>query len=291
MIRAVCAFLLALCAAGCAERAATPPSAPATPALWAIEDRDGSATGWLFGTIHALPDGAQWETPALTRVIDSADTLVVEVRDLDPKRTADTMARLASDNPGPPLADRLAASGRRRLADLLARENVPAARFDGLETWAAALAIARLGATAPIANGVDQALLRRFAGRPITELEGAAAQLAIFDRLTEREQRSLLGAILSERADPAADQSALAAAWLAGNLDQLERTTRRGLLADPALYGALSADRNRAWLARLIPLLESGKRPLVAVGTAHMLGEDGLPALLAEKGYRVRRIQ
>ena len=42
---------------------------------------------------------------------------------------------------------------------------------------------------------------------------------------------------------------------------------------------------------RIAQLLEAGQRPFVAVGTGHMIGEDGLPALLAERGYTVRRIQ
>jgi len=291
VIRALFVLLL-LCglAAGCGERETAAPQ-PASPALWSVEDSAGDTLGWLFGTIHALPDGARWETPALATAIDGAGMLVVEVRDLDPERTAAAFDRLARDEPGPPLAERLPPAARRDLAQLFASKGVAANRFDGLETWAAALALARLGAAAPARNGVDQALIARFAGRSVMELEGAARQLAIFDGLPERDQRSLLTAVLAEQRDPAADARALAEAWLAGDLARLERTTRRGLLADPALHRALSAERNAAWTRDLLPLLRSGGRPLIAVGAAHMLGADGLPALLAAEGYRVRRLQ
>ena len=287
MIRAFLVVLL-LCLAGC-DRQDEPRQGAAKPALWAIEDREGDPLGWLFGTIHALPDGTQWEGPALTRAIDDARLLVVEVSDLDPKRVAAILTRLATDEPGPPLAERLSDPARRKLTDLLLKERVPRNRFDNLETWAAALAVSRLGASTAVGNGVDHSIIARFAGRPVAELEGAAAQLAIFDRLPERDQRSLMAAVLAERDE--ADEAALAEAWLRGDLAELERTTRRGLLADPALYEALAAGRNAAWLGRIIPMIESGQRPLVAVGTAHMLGPDGLPALLAASGYRVQRIQ
>lgn len=288
MIRAFVILLLLLTAA-CGERDADAP--PARPALWAVETPTGQTIGWLYGTIHALPDGTRWETPALNRIIDGAGMLIVEVRDLDPNDTAAIFDRLARDEPEPPLAERLPQPAYRELEALLDGKGVPLKRLDGLETWAAALTLAQIAGTAPAANGVDKALIENFTGRPIVELEGAADQLAIFDRLPERDQRKLLTAVLAEQRDPAADARALAQAWLASDLDQLERTTRRGLLADPALYQALAAGRNAAWLPKLERLLQSNRRPLVAVGTAHMLGTDGLPALLAASGYRVRRIQ
>lgn len=291
MIRAVALwFLASLTLAGCSQRSEPPPPA-GKPALWAVEDNAGRTAGWLFGTIHALPDGARWETPALTGAIDGARMLVVEVRDLDPRRTAAIFDRLARDEPGPPLAERLDPTRRRDLGELLARKGLPGNSFDGLETWAAALAVSRLGGTAPTANGVDRALMARFAGRSTDELEGAAEQFAIFDGLSERDQRKLLAAVLAEQDDPAADASALADAWLAGDLAGLERATRRGLLAHPALYKSLVANRNAAWMQALVPLLQSGRQPLVAVGAAHMLGADGLPARLTAAGYRLRRLQ
>lgn len=291
MIRALLAIVLLIGAAACDQRAAAPLSTPSKPALWAVEDAGGQTRGWLFGTIHALPDDARWRTSQLDRTIDAAGMLVTEVRDLDPKRTAAVLNRLARDHPGPPLAERVPAADRRDLAELLEREGVSPGALDGLESWAAALALSRLGGAAASANGVDQAMIARFAGRPVAELEGTPEQIAIFDALPEREQRSLLAGVLAEQKDPATDARALADAWLAGDLDELQRATRRGILADPALYAALASGRNAAWMRKLVPLFESGRRPLVAVGAAHMLGDDGLPALLAAEGYRVRRIQ
>lgn len=293
MIRAAFALLLLLLAAGCERQEPSPAPAPspARPALWAVADADGATRGWLFGTIHALPDDARWETPALAAALDRAGVLVVEVRDLDPERTAAVFARLARDEPVPPLAERLPLAQRAKLAELLDRENIPVGRLDGLETWAAALALARMAGDIPAGGGVDQALIARFAGRPIAELEGAQSQLAIFDRLPERDQRRLLAAVIAEGSDPGKDARALADAWLAGDLAQLEHAARRGLLADPALRQALATGRNAAWMETIAPLLDSGRRPMVAVGAAHMLGDQGLPALLAARGFTVRRIQ
>ena len=140
-------------------------------------------------------------------------------------------------------------------------------------------------------NGADRALLAAFDGREIVELEGARKQLAIFDRLPESEQRDLLNAVLEESSEYGHGRGALAEAWLAGDLDQLTQLTRRGVLADPELEKALLHDRNASWAAQIENLLSAEDKPLIAVGAGHLLGEGGLPALLQERGYTVRRIE
>lgn len=287
--RFIPALAAALLLIGCGQQQGG--SLSGSPALWAIERSDGEAVGWLFGTIHALPDGARWRTPMLERVTRSADGLLVEVRDLDPARIAGEFERRAADERVPPLMNRVSGGDRAKLRDLLETRGVASRRLDRLETWAAALALAQLGDAVDPGNSVDKALISDFEGRPVRELEGAAAQLEIFDDLPERAQRAMLGAVLAEQESARADATALARAWLAGDLPQLERRARRGILAEPELYDALLLRRNRSWAKSILTLLADGKRPLVAVGSAHLLGPDGLPAALATAGYRVRRIQ
>ena len=67
----------------------------------------------------------------------------------------------------------------------------------------------------------------------------------------------------------------------------LEDATTRGIMADPELREALLVGRNRAWTQPLLEALKARGKPLVAVGTAHLVGPDGLVALLQERGYTV----
>jgi hypothetical protein len=292
MIRRALALLAALILSAC-QQAPPPDLPPADPALWEITLADGRPAGWLFGTIHALPDGAKWRTPAIDKAIVGADLLLVEVKDLDnsPKLAA-TFTRLShSADELPPLAQRLPPHLRARLPALLAKGGYREADFKATETWGAAITLAQLADTSTGDNGVDRALVRDFRAREVDELEGIEGQLAIFDNLPEQDQRDLLGAVVEEDTMTSADTAKLARLWLSGDMEAIAREGDEGMLADPELKHALLIDRNRRWTAHIVTLLRSGRRPLVAVGAAHLAPPEGLPELLSEQGYTVRRLR
>ena len=80
-------------------------------------------------------------------------------------------------------------------------------------------------------------------------------------------------------------------AWLTGNERRIAAHIGEELLANAELRRVLLTARNEAWTGRVAAMIEGGERPFVAVGAAHMVGEDGLAARLAALGYSVRRIQ
>jgi len=262
------------------------------PALWEVRSADGQVAGWLFGTVHALPDDTVWRFAALDRAIEGSSVLVVEVADLaNANKVADIFRRTASDSaPGLPVEQRIDPSLRSQYGELLRRSDADGAMLDSMESWAAALTLASFARVNDTANGVDRALLAAYEERPIVELEGAERQLATFDRLPEKEQRDLLDAVLLEAQDARTEPKAIVDAWLTGDVDGLTLLTEKGILADPELRQTLLIDRNRDWAMRISQLMRSGERPFVAVGAGHMPGEDGLPALLRERGYEVRRL-
>ena len=285
MMRGLVAFLAALLLAACgeAERNARAPS----PALWEVSDAEGHK-GWLFGTVHALPDGTEWQTPLLMAILEQTGVLVVEVSDLGQSDLATQAFSALAVTPGlPPLLSRVPAADRPALAAALDRADMDEAEFASTESWAAALIIANADRVGEVANGVDRALLAR--GLPILSLESFAEQFAIFDQLAPEDQQVLL-VETAEDADPA-EERALIEAWAAGDDETLRREIDSGFLTDPELRRALLDRRNRAWVEEVAPLLEEDHRPFVAVGAAHLLGPGGLPALLEARGFKVRRLQ
>jgi uncharacterized protein YbaP (TraB family) len=290
----IIAPLLLIGLAGCSDvPGASEAERPApSPLLYEIASADGTVEGWMLGTIHALPDGIDWRTPAIGRVMDRADLLVVEVGELKGRGEGPAIYFSLAHSPGnPPLAERVPAGLRQDLAALIKRGGIESHDFSVEETWAAALTLARIDAPGKPANGVDAALIEEFSGeRPVRELEGLRGQLSIFDRLPEAQQRAMLAAVVRESAKAGRDPERLLRAWLAGDAATIEASTQEGFLADPPLREALLAGRNRRWAAALEPMLREKPRPLIAVGTAHLVGPDGLAALFEAQGYRVRPI-
>lgn len=285
--RLISLLLLVLALAGCAK------PADVTPALWQVDGPKGERA-WLFGTIHALPKAVSWRSPTVDTALKSAGVLVLEVADIeDDSRTAQAFASLATSPGLPPLEHRVAAELRDELTAELRETGIKPKSLDRYETWAAALMIQNAAAAAgdnDSGNGIDRALARSWSG-PVAELEGAAAQLAIFDALPEPQQRALLGAVLSEAEGREARLGKLQTAWARGDMDLIGRETDDGFIGQPDLRVALLVSRNRVWADRIEEMLRAGKRPFVAVGAAHLAGEDGLPTALAARGWKVTRLQ
>ncbi len=283
----VLAALAALALAGCSK------PAEVRPALWLVEG-PGGQKAWLFGTIHALPRPVAWRSDKVAAALEQSDRLVLEVARIDDDAaTARTFAALA-ESPGlPPLMQRLPGALQAELGAALKQDGFAPGALDRYESWAAALMLqnaAMAAGKSDSANGIDRALLRGYA-KPVEEFEGAAAQLAIFDRLPEPAQRALLAATLGRSGDEMSELRQLEQAWAHGDLALIDTATNADFLHHPDLRDALLVSRNRAWLIKLSAQLTRGARPFVAVGLAHLVGKDGLPALLSAQGYKVTRLQ
>ena len=82
------------------------------------------------------------------------------------------------------------------------------------------------------------------------------------------------------------------AAWERGDLATLERVVIDEFKAEaPEAYDVIFTQRNMAWTEALMVELEGSGVDFVAVGAGHMLGDDGLVALLRARGVSVERVR
>jgi uncharacterized protein YbaP (TraB family) len=58
----------------------------------------------------------------------------------------------------------------------------------------------------------------------------------------------------------------------------------------PTLFDALITARNRAWIPKIEALIQGGDDALVVVGAGHLVGTQGVVAMLRAKGYTLEQM-
>ena len=289
------ALFAGLALASCATQTAqTPATAAARPALWALSDAD--TTIYLFGTIHALPEGTQWRTPALDAALDASEELVTEIRLTDQMAAAAAFARLGLGQGLPPALERVPEAKREELRQAIEGLGLPMAAANRLKTWALAVTLVqvlfqRAGLNAEL--GVERNLTAAFTarGRAMSGLETVEEQLGFFDALPEATQRVFLEGVLESPQQIRRDFDAMLHAWRTGNVRAIARTFNDDETLAPELRETLLVRRNARWAEWLQHRLERPGTVFVAVGAGHLAGPDSVQEALARRSLRARRVQ
>ena len=292
--RAFAALGLATFSIGAAPAPA--PQPVAHPALWEVSDPD--TTIYLFGTIHLLPNGYQWESPKIEQAVEKSDQLYVETI-VDPDHPQGIVAALNSIGYAsglPPLADRIAPAKRPLLEAAIAKTGIARPAWDKMKTWTAAfilLGVQYNGLALQGESGPELTLRHEFAaaGKPVGQLETNAEQLGFFNDLPASAQRSLLeGAVESPQA-MGKEFNQMLDAWAKGDVGGIATTFNQDLSDTPELMNALLKQRNANWKGWIERRLASPGTVLLAVGAGHLAGSDSVISMLNKDGYRVHRIQ
>jgi len=125
-------------------------------------------------------------------------------------------------------------------------------------------------------------------GKPVQGLETLDYQISRFDEMSMGDQDHLLAESLNDT--ELADVKTLANAWKAGDEPAVEHIVLDDLKAEPNLYQRLLVERNRNWMPKIEALFNRPGHTLVVVGAAHLVGPDGLLAMLKAKGYAVEQL-
>jgi hypothetical protein len=166
--------------------------------------------------------------------------------------------------------------------------------MDRFQPWFAALVLEQtaLGQSGLEAgSGVDEQFAQRAQadGKPIVALETVDEQLGFFAHLSVEQQRQYLRSTLKDLDTEGADAALMVSAWQRGDSDSLERLMRKESANNPELFRMLTTDRNRKWLPKIVAMLAEDQEYLVVVGALHLVGNDGLVALLRRQGFTVEQ--
>jgi uncharacterized protein len=266
------------------------------PALWVVSDPD--TTVYLFGTIHLLPKGIDWQSGKVGEAVAKSDELVIEtiIDEKNPMLFMNALQSLAHRPDLPPLRERVPPEKRAALDAAVKASGLPPLVYDRMETWAAAFLLLgskfrSIGLAAE--EGVELVLRRSFLEKqkPIEALETNVEQLGYFDRLPEDAQRALLEGAIGTDKDMEAEFGAMLEAWKTGDVEKIARTFDKDLGETPALRDALMVQRNRNWAQWIDKRMAEPGSVMLAVGAGHLAGTESVQRHLEAKGYRIRRVQ
>jgi uncharacterized protein YbaP (TraB family) len=180
-----------------------------------------------------------------------------------------------------------------------ASRGLPLETFMGMEPWFVSVVITVMEMQRMQLDpelGLDRHLIDRAvaAGKGTGGLETAAEQIAALDSMSPEEQQQALLEALGEAEDFRTEMEALHTAWRNG--DDAQLYARMGVELRqkyPRLYQRIDVDRNRAWFPEIRALLDDSHDDdaLVVVGSLHLLGDDGVIAMLRAQGYQVERVR
>lgn len=279
-----------------AEDAVTPTD---KPFLWLIE---GDTPSFLYGTVH-LPDDRVLALPEVVETAFAAsDAIYTEIPlDMNTQMQVGMEMMLSGDES---LSKLLPEDLYQRTDAYVKSKGLSLAMLDRVKVYAVAIQLPVLDYLPVMATKkpLDAMLYARAGeeGKETKALETVDEQLAVFEAFDLKEQIQVLKDTVdyltkeAESGESATEK--LLAAYLGGNLDELDHVMREYMDPDDPLYQKFAklalTDRNHRMADRIGKVIQDdpGKVNFFAVGALHYDGDEGILHLLREAGYSVKRL-
>ena len=262
--------------------------------LWRISK--GGRTSYLFGTIHVARLEWMFPGPTVMQSLNASDTLALEMDLLDPDIQARMSRQMGADGAQPvppPLKERL----QRQVEAACLAPAAMAALSPEMQLTTLSVLVSRPDGLDP-SYGIDLFLagFGRGAKKAVISLETPELQMQALrapsaDEMIETLEQGLAD-LEADRVRPMLNR--VAQVWAEADHEQLTRyeswcdCVRTD--ADRRTLKRLLDDRNPGLADKLAELHAAGKNVFAAVGSLHMIGPLGLPALMAQRGFVVQPV-
>jgi uncharacterized protein len=282
-------LLLVLSLSAKAEDAGHPVS------MWQLDGINNSI--YLLGSVHLLRADDHPLPSVIDEAYEDAETIMMELDmdDIDPVEAQSLLTELGLIHDDRSLSDLMGSGPYAEAAALASSADIPLAMLAKSEPWLAAITVEQLMLSRIGFNplyGIEHHFMEKAKAdeKEILGLETVEEQLKFLDSMSLESQRALLLQSLKESVDIQKIMDELVDAWRHGDIAFMQDNMLDEMKQYPELYRTIVVDRNRNWLGKVQELLDDGDDYFIVVGALHLIGEDGLPALLAERGLEVRQL-
>ena len=267
------------------------------PAIWKITDLD--STLYLFGTVHLLPDGADWQRNDMRAAFDEVGTVYFETPDDAKANLEATLLQQTYGlyDSGERLTDYLDNSALNALTAAVHNVDLRYGVIVSFKPWLAADILSLAAAEAAgfkAGNSADAVLRVRAAndGKVIKYLDDMRTYIEAVALLPDYIQIESLEGTIRNFDNIGKDIKTVNAAWIVGNTDMLDAELIRATQKkSPEMYKVLFTDRNAKWAQVLDQFMMGDSNAMAVVGIGHLLGEQSLPIHFRELGYDVERVR
>lgn len=265
--------------------------------LWAVE-KEGARASHVFGTFHSADPQILALQPPVIAAFEQASTVALELVLDDSMRLS--LARAMILPPGRGLKDMVSPALFSDVAAAAAAYGLNATQVDRFKPWAMALLFSlppeEQARQAAGQLALDTWLQReaQVRGKSVVGLETIEEQIAMFDELAPDAQRVFLEAAAADQKNASRTFEKTKQAYLRQDLNAIAALSLQDLSGVEAelrrvLEERIFLVRNRRMAARMIGLLDRGGA-FVGVGALHLPGDQGVLAILEQRGYRIRRV-
>lgn len=263
--------------------------------LWKAQGNNN--TVYILGSIHLLKRESAALKPIVLEVFSKSKRLVFEIDLLNegPTKLQQLLLQKGVNLDGKLLAQQLSPETYELAAQRASELGIDLKVLAPLKPWVVALTMVvmqlqKLGYDPSL--GIDHQLAQRAkqAKKPVAGLETAEFQMDIFNHLTLAQQEMFLRQSLLEMEllDKAVED--MVRAWNSGDVDLGEKLFLDSIRAFPELKEQVLDRRNRRWLTQIEQFLKQDDDILVVVGTAHVVGKQGVVELLKGRGYKLEQM-
>ncbi len=252
---------------------------------------------YLLGSIHILSKQAYPLKPALEGAFNDASRLVFEI-DLTrftQKNFKEEFSQTAFYPPRQSIAKKLSPRTIGLLNNLLPLYGLTLKQVERFKPWFLAETLS--SRTLEMAGfseqlGIDLYFYRKAqtAGKPVMGLETLRDQAEIFAHFSDEQNEQYLLSTISGLPAYAEMIRHLVNAWRDGDVKALDRLLNEDKRADPATHAVLFSKRNSKWIPEIERLAHQNENYLIIVGAGHLVGDDGVVALLRRAGYSVQQL-
>ena len=260
--------------------------------MWQIDGASNSI--YLLGSIHMLREKDHPLPSAIYDAYSQAEALIMEIDmdDIDPVADQALANDLGLIQDGRTLPDLMGAELYAEAESLAEALQIPLKLLDKSEPWYAAINVEimmlmRIGFNPMHGIEFHLAEIASRDNKEIFGLETTRQQLEILDRLSLPSQRDLLIQTLSDSAELAEVMDDMVDAWRYGDIEFLENNLLAEMQEFDELHQAIVVNRNRNWVVRIEELLRENDDYLIVVGALHLVGDQGVPNLLSQRGFDV----